>query len=510
MKKQILTLAMIILALCTFAQNAGSLDLTFNGTGYVVTNVSTGDDWGRSVVIQPNGKIVVGGRSYDTQWKFSLVRYLTNGTLDPSFGTAGKVVTPMGVEGGAYSIARQSNGKIVLAGYYNNGTNYDFALARYDTTGALDLTFNGTGKLSTAFGSASDVAHVVAIQPDQKIIAAGYSSNGTNYDIAIARYNTNGALDAGFGTGGKVTISAGSYDDDVYGIAIQPNGKIILAGYSFNGATNQGVMIRFLPNGTLDNTFGSGGMMLTPNTSQWDTFLSIALQSNGKIIGSGYHTANGVNRNFAILRYDTTGVLDPSFAGNGIVTTDFSGNDDEAYGVVVQPNGQIVAAGYSINGTAKTFGLARYNSNGALDNTFGTAGLTSTNLGNPDAYGISVALQADGKIVVAGRANGSSNLDYAVARYFGSEITSVQTNDAENEISIYPNPADKTINVSFVQLNVNESVNAAIYDLQGRNILQNQLNSLSYEIDISDLSPGIYILKLDCRGKNMIRKFVKD
>jgi uncharacterized delta-60 repeat protein len=510
MKNHFLFLGLILTTICSFAQTPGSLDGTFNTTGYVVTPITSGDDWGRSVVIQPNGKIVVGGRSYDTQWKFSMARYLINGALDPSFGTGGKVVTAMGMEGGAYSIARQSNGKLVMAGYYNNGSNYDFALARFDTTGALDLTFNSTGKVSTAIGSASDVAHAVAIQTDQKIVVVGYSNNGTNYDIALTRYNTNGALDATFGSGGKVVTPVGSYDDDVYGLVIQPNGKIVVAGYSFNGTTNQGVLARYLPGGTLDNTFGTNGIVLLPNGGQWDNFFSLARQSDGKLVCGGYHSPATTNRNFTILRFDTTGVLDPTFSGNGVVQTDFYGNDDEAYGVVVQPNGQIVAAGYAINGTAKNFALTRYNANGTVDNTFGSSGIVTTPLGNPNAYGISLALQTDGKIVVAGRADGTTNVDFAVARYNGSLITSVNDSPDQNDVMLFPNPATDKLFIDYPNLYAPKEVSIKICNIQGSILMSQTLLKNTPEINVAHLPKGLYFISITLDRKTIIKKFVKE
>ncbi len=501
---------MFLLALRAFSQVPGSLDNSFNGTGYVITNVSTGDDWGRSVIIQPNGRIVVAGRSYDSQWKFSMVRYLTNGTMDASFGNAGKVVTAVGMEGEAYGMARQSDGKLVLAGDYNNGSNYDFALARYDSTGVLDPSFSSNGLLSTALGSSQDVAHVVAIQPDQKIVVAGYSSNGTYHKIGVVRYNTDGSLDGTFGSGGIVVTTVGSLDDDAYGLLIQPDGKILVAGYTNNGSTNQGVIIRYTATGTLDNTWGTGGIALAPNTGGYDTFFSLAIESSGKILAAGYHSVTTTNRDFAILRYTTTGVLDNTFGTNGVRLTDFSGNNDEVYGLLIQPDGMLVAAGYSNNGTANTFALARYSSTGTIDAAFGNSGKVTTALGNPDAYGISVALQTDGKIVVAGRANGATNIDFAVARYNGTLTTGIQENSLNNSISIYPNPSDDKINI-----NIPESIGGrqnilTIYDTHGLLVKKISLNNLTTSVDLSSFSKGLYFINIEMDGKNMTEKFIRE
>ncbi|MEI6766689.1 MAG: T9SS type A sorting domain-containing protein [Bacteroidota bacterium] len=492
MKTLTFAVTLILSVLGLYAQTPGALDGTFNTTGYNVNDLSGGDDWGRSVLLQPNGKIIVAGRSYDTKWNFSLERLLPDGTLDAGFGTSGKVITPMGMEGGAYAAARQTDGKIVLAGYYNNGSNYDFALARYDTTGALDVTFDSDGKLSLAIGTAQDVAHAVCIQPDQKILVAGSAGNGSNTDIALARFLSNGAIDPGFGTSGKLTTPVGTGDDDAWSITLQPNGKILVAGYSIAGSDLRAVLIRYLPNGTLDNTFGTGGIAQTASTGQSNVFFSVERQSDGHILCSGYNSLGTTNRNFLIIRTDTTGAADPAFGTGGRVLTDFSGNNDEAYSLLIQPNGQIVAAGYSDNGSVKAFALARFSAAGVLDNAFGTGGLVTTTVGSPDAYGVDAALQPDGKIVVAGRANGASNVDFAVARYNGTILTGVEDELPQLVFSVYPDPVSDFLNIDLT----NGEYKMTILDIEGRVILEKSNITNHEKLSVSGFAPGIYVIHI--------------
>jgi uncharacterized delta-60 repeat protein len=181
------------------------------------------------------------------------------GDLDTTFDSDGKVTTAIGAsDNEAYSVAIQSDGKIVAAGSSKNGSNYDFALARYNTDGTLDTNFGTGGKVITAIGSSTDVAESVAIQSDGKIVAAGFSNNGSNNDFALVRYNTNGTLDTTFDSDGKVTTAIGSANDAAYSVAIQSDGKIVAAGFSNNGSNNDFALVRYNTNGSLDTSFGTG------------------------------------------------------------------------------------------------------------------------------------------------------------------------------------------------------------------------------------------------------------
>ena len=181
---------LITVAAHPVAAAAGDLDTSFDSDGKVTTEVGSTDDFARSVAIQSDGKIVAAGFSSNgSDWDFALVRYNTDGSLDTSFDTDGKVTTAIGSgDDHAVSVAIQSDGKIVAAGYSDNGSDNDFALVRYNTDGSLDASFDGDGKVTTAIGSDWDQAYSVAIQSDGKIVAAGYSYNGSNWDFALARY----------------------------------------------------------------------------------------------------------------------------------------------------------------------------------------------------------------------------------------------------------------------------------------------------------------------------------
>jgi uncharacterized delta-60 repeat protein len=341
----------------------------------------------------------------------------TPGALDPSFGTGGKLTTAFGAGGaGAGALAVQPDGKLVAAGNGYNGFNQDFALARYNPDGSPDTSFNGTGKVTTAFGSDGEYAYALALQPDGKLVAAGESDNGSNYDFALARYNPDGSLDTGFNGTGKVTTAIGSGDDDAYALALQPDGKLVAAGISDNGFQSVFALARYNPNGSLDSSFNGTGIVTTAIGSDGDYAYALALQPDGKLVAAG-ESYNGSDDVFALARYNPDGSPDTSFNGTGIVTTTFGGDHDHANALALQPDGKLVAAGESHNGSDDVIALARYNPNGSLDTSFNGTGKVTTAIGSARDVAAALALQPDGKLVAAGHSNNGSNSDFALARY---------------------------------------------------------------------------------------------
>ena len=403
----------------------GAPDATFgSGFGTVITPIGSGTDVAYSLALQPDGMIVVAGTcSNGTDYDFCLARYLANGALDTNFNGIGKVITAIGNgNDGAYSVALQPDGKIVVAGSCLNGTTYDFCLARYSASGALDLSFNGTGKVITAIGSGNDAAYSVALQPDGKIVVAGRCSNGTNTDFCLARYLASGALDLSFNGTGKVITMIGNGGDVARGVALQPDGKIVVAGYCINGTTYDFCLARYLASGALDLSFNGSGTVITPIGVGDDYAISLALQPDGKIIVAGV-CSNGANSDFCLARYLANGAFDTSFNSTGKVITPIGSSDDYGYSVALQPDGKIVVAGYCSNGANLDFCLARYLANGTLDTSFGSTGKVITAIGSSTDVANSAALQPDGKIVVAGYCSNGSNDDFCLARYEGGPNT---------------------------------------------------------------------------------------
>jgi uncharacterized delta-60 repeat protein len=407
---------------------AGDLDPTFGSGGKVTTDLGGVANHGRSVTLQSDGKIVVAGFLYGSSNRdFALVRYNTDGSLDPSLGTGGKVITDLGTDNDTgLSVAVQSDGKIVVAGYSGSGgapVPFDFALVRYNTDGSLDPSFGTGGEVITDLGGPVDTAFSMALQSDGKIVVAG--SSGTyfptqNFNFALVRYATDGSLDPSFGSGGKVITDFGGASDSGQSVAVQSDGKIVVAGSS---GTNPGnldfALVRYNTDGSLDPSFGTGGKVTTNLGGSQETAFSVVVQSNGKIVVAG-RSGNGSNDDVALVRYNTDGSLDPSFGTGGEVITALGGYIDEGDSVAVQSDGKIVVAGASSNGSNYDIALVRYASDGSLDPSFGSGGKIITDLSAGNDVAHALAFQIDGKIVVAGYSYNGSNDDFAVVRYLGT------------------------------------------------------------------------------------------
>ena len=363
---------------------------------------------------------------------------LTAASLDTSFSSDGKVTTDFGSTDEAYAVALQTDGKIVAAGKRGG----DFAVARYNADGSLDTSFSSDGKVTTDFGTTFEAARGVAVQSDGKIVAAGYTGSGSATDFAVARYNADGSLDTSFSSDGKVTTAIGSASDIAWAMALQSDGKILVAGSSNNGTNNDFALVRYNANGTLDTSFSGDGKVTTAIGSGASSAAGMALQSDGKIVLAGYV---GFRDDFALARYNTDGSLDTSFSSDGKVITDGGGTLDAANAVTVQSDGKIVAAGH-IN-SLTTLGMIRYTSAGALDTSFGTGGkLTASGTLAANA----VAMHRGDGIVVAS----SSNNDFALLRYYldgtldttfgsnGKVTTDINSSaDAAYSIAVHPDTA---------------------------------------------------------------------
>ncbi len=397
----------------------GTYQVSVSGesNGKVITDFG-GDDSGNSMAIQSDGKILVAGfTENENGGDFALARYNSDGTLDNTFSVDGKIITDFGGNDYGWSVVIQSDGKILVAGdaYNESNNDYDFAVVRYNSDGTLDHTFSDDGKVITDFGGGGDFGRSMVIQSDGKIFVAGDSDG----DFALARYNSDGTLDNTFSGDGKLTTDFGDVDS-CKTIAIQSDGKILVAGYAYNGSNNDYdfAVVRYNSDGTLDNTFSDDGKVATDFGGN-SYGRSMVIQSDGKILvaGDAYNESNN-DWDFAIVRYNADGTLDNTFSDDGKVTTDF-GDDDSGYSITIQSDGKILVAGETHNiGDGCDFAVVRYNSDGSLDNTFSEDGKVVTDFGD-DNFAYSIAIQSDGKILVTGNAYNESNdeFDFALARY---------------------------------------------------------------------------------------------
>ena len=419
--------AAAVFAALSIGAAAGVLDTSFGGDGKVVTNLTRRDDAASALAIQADGKIVVAGDG--------VARYNSDGTLDTRFSGDGKVKTSFV----ATAVAIQADGKIVVAGWAGIQPGrgpYDatFALARYNRDGTLDASFGVKGKVRTDFTATWDGASGVAIQADGRIVVVGTAGSGVDTKFALARYNSDGTLDASFGVKGKVMTEFTAWSDGAKGVAIQADGRIVVAGIAGEGLVKDRsaprwarwreldakfALARYNSDGTLDASFGVKGKAMTEFTSGSDSANGVAIQADGKIVAAGVAGDYSGHPRFALARYHSDGTLDAAFGVNGKVRTFVSAWGDAANGVAIQADGKIVAAGVAADqaGNSK-FALARYNSDGTLDASFGVDGKVKTDFTPRGDGATGVAIQADGRIVAAGMANsGRSKMTVALARY---------------------------------------------------------------------------------------------
>ncbi|MGX7666375.1 T9SS type A sorting domain-containing protein [Flavobacterium pedocola] len=519
MKIQLLRTIPCIIGIFSFivvhAQQSGTLDSSFGNGGKVITDIGivngsgTGNDHAWSVAIQNDGKIVVAGHTHNTSmYDFAVVRYNNDGSLDTTFDDDGKVTTDFGLNDYAYSVAIQNNGKIVVAGDVEHSefpfpVQHKFGLSRYNSDGSLDSTFGTDGKVITRVsGSGACYGRSVAIQSDGKIVVAGNSAYVSHIDFALVRYNSDGSLDTTFGSNGEVTTNIPGYG--LFSMVIQKNdGKILVSGGDFT-------LARYNSDGSLDTTFDSDGIATVsdfggPDNSGAGNLLTI--QNDGKIVSVG-----GYNDGFALVRFNSDGTLDTSFDFDGKVITEIGVYTDVARSVAIHQDGRIIVAGRSGNGLNYDFAVACYNNDGSLDTTFGTGGKVTTSFGGYEEYGNSVAIQSDGKVVVAGLVSDGSFTDFALARYNAVTLGVGDNALANNTLKVYPNPFSGTATVSF-SLNESEKVSLKIFDLNGRSIKSISENFLaagshSFTFDGEQLNSGIYLLQLKGESFSKTEKLV--
>jgi uncharacterized delta-60 repeat protein len=358
------------------------------------------------IALQPDNKLIAAGTALN---QFALARFNPDGSLDLNFDEDGKVTTSIGANAAGAGVVIQSDNKIVVAGTAGS----DFALARYNSDGSLDSDFGADGIVTTTFGVIAAGSGLV-IQPDGKLVLAGTAGD----DFAVARYNLDGSLDPGFDFDGVVTTGFGTAADAA-GAVLQPDGKIVLAGtVGESYYENCFALTRYNLDGSLDAAFGGGGKVIAGYIGDYSYANAVTMQSDNKIIVAGFQ---GVyfGATFTLLRFNPDGSLDTTFGEEGIVHTDLAGEYDYAYAVTMQPDNIIIAAGGAgifcqCDFPYTDFGMARYHPDGSLYS------VVTTDISGINDWVYALLVQPDGKIVLAGgglHVWGGTPREFAVARY---------------------------------------------------------------------------------------------
>jgi uncharacterized delta-60 repeat protein len=404
------------------------LDQDFGDEGKVTTDLGRAE--ARAVAIDSQGRIVVAGSTGDGSADFALARYMPDGSLDPAFGTGGVVTTDFGGYDPASEVALDSSGRIVVGGSSLTPSGTHAALARYRANGSLDPSFGSGGKVVTDLGADEPSVGAMIIDSEGRIVLAGqtyrYHDEYNYYDYLVARLTPSGKPDPSFGHGGTVGTDFGVLES-ARALALDSRNRIIAAGrWSNYGEEYAFAVARYGPNGALDPSFGSGGTVTTQFANDaYDAYSdsadAVAIDDQDRIIAGGGGGESGDD--FALVRYGPGGALDPSFGDGGKVQTSF-GAFESAAALAIDPRGRIVAVGSRGTRSSARFALARYRPTGSLDGSFGIGGRVTTGFGPAtQATAAGAAIDSQGQIVAVGTRSDASGSDFALARYTGLDGT---------------------------------------------------------------------------------------
>ena len=515
MKATLTCIILVLLALCgsVSAQTTGTLDPTFNGTGKVVYDRDNMDLY-QDVKVQPDGRIVTVGTSYNPSWAavIEVTRYNTDGSFDASFGTGGHYNYSTGVETGANKCIIKNNGKILICGYTTDYATYSMVIIQLNANGTPDATFGTQGVVITQTNSGEKNAFSMALQGDGKILLAGYAVNSDYRNAPVVlRFSSAGVLDTSFGTNGVATVPVTEIDNDFAAVSVQSDGKIVAAGHISNGMSWFSLLVaRFDQNGILDPGYGTAGVVNLNIGNVDDEFFDMVLTGNDQAILTGFVVSQAdLSYHLLLMKLTNGGYPSISFGLDGYTTW---GDVPYTFGdaMVLQPDGKILVAGCTgaLAPGNNDWALWRFEANGNIDNTFGTNGVVTTEFSGNADEALGIALSQD-KIVIAGKTRNAANkLDFAVARYMNDVNVSVSVPESADlqKFSVSPNPVQRNGNVSMTyKLNEAENVSIEMVNMTGSVVMTLPIGNKAAGNHTSqfnlpaNITGGIYFLRI--RGK---------
>lgn len=496
----LMVLALMFPNLGTYAQ-WGTLDPSFGGDGIVTTWFNHWTYNVRWVGVQPDGKVIGAGEGGPD--RFTVVRYNSDGTPDSTFGGSGIASLSMTVDGSAFvgSGLLQPDGKIVVSGMADEPSSSGMALARFNADGSVDGTFGINGIVVTDVTPDWDGFYSVALRSDSGIVAVGRTTTNNDFDrIIVAQYDAFGVLDTTFGDAhsGLFRLPEWPYGHTARDVAIQSDGKILVAGYGDVGQDDSFVILRLLPDGTLDDSYGSGGITTTYVGHPSNAF-ALALEPDGKAVVAGSAEDFFGHVVFAAARYTTDGALDPTFGTNGMVTNYFPGSSwAQAYDVAIMPDGHIVLAGTAQFDEYK-FAIACYDSTGVLDPTFGNYGMQVTAVALDAGVAYAATADGEGRLIVGGHApyfvDGWWYGMFALARYSMAAVGAEEFGWNGREALVFPNPAKRSIMIDGVR----SGDRATVRSVCGQLVLS--VLTDDGVVDVASLRPGSYFLEVERAGR---------
>ena len=497
LKYFIISLALPTIMYC----QEGELDLSFNGNGKYILEKNYSQEEALDVKMQADGKLVMVGYTIpSSRSEVEVLRLDAYGNPDQKFGSQGIVETDFGTyESSGRGLDIQPDGKIIITGIAQNGSgDRGMGLVRLQSNGALDNSFGDSGRVYMPINGYSQNFPSVMVLPNGKIVVAGsyYDQDGK---AILARFNANGQLDYTFADSGIATISAAN-SLTINRFMLKPDGRFIGAGFTYSNNRTAFVIVQFNQNGTPDASFGGNGISVI-NFPDYARAYGLALQSDGKIVVCGSVLDNGLDY-FALVRLETDGTLDQSFGTNGKASHPILSNDAQAKSVHLMGDGKIIVAGQAYGLWNFDFAVARFGADGQIDLSFSLDGFVTKNIGSGREQVYNSLLQPNGRLVVVGSThddNYSVN-NIAAARFLGG-VGSIGNEEYSHDIpfSIYPNPASEWLRVESAE-DV-QHLKLRLIDGLGRTVGEWQGSAPQPELDVSHLSPGLYFLSISVNGR---------
>lgn len=486
-------LACSLLCSHVLSAQSGELDSSFAGDGVATLGITAADDEFKALVVQPDGKpVAVGYTAENGDPDLLLARFTSEGMPDNTFGTNGRVVLDVGDIDAFWAVALQADGRIVAAGLTSAvGSGDRVAVARFNADGSADGTFATGGLAALDLGSDSDRAWDLALQADGRIVVTGSThSGGNDYDPFLVRLTTAGALDASFNGTGILVTDVGTEDGSAVGVAVQPDGRIVQAGYASAGGIYTGYVRRYLADGTVDNGFNGTGVSLLglAGPALHSSATSVMITADG-ILVPGYLVAE--NYDMAVWKFDADGLPDVSFSSDGIAEVGLGAEADLALQVDVLPDGHLVLAGFSANGhPSGAVTVALLHADGSAETGFGDAGHAAFDLvpgGLDNALGL--GHDADGRILLAGFLD-DGGFDGFVARVLVSGPAGIEEGtSAGAPLKAWPVPAKDHLLLSGAATGM-----VQLFDAAG-GLVRTQRPLGDRRIDLEGLPGGLYTLR---------------
>ncbi|MEO1030703.1 MAG: T9SS type A sorting domain-containing protein [Bacteroidota bacterium] len=505
--KKITLIICLFLTTFIYPQEVGDLDASFGDNGKVITSINPGADVAYAVGLQDDQKIVVAGYSFSSTFgdDFACLRLNTDGSLDNTFGNGGIVTldVQLGSDDRVKSLDIQLDGKIVLAGYSDDGSDRNAAIVRLNTDGSLDTGFGNQGIVLTDFeNNQQDEVNAVKIRDlNGDIIVGGTSVINTNLSKpVVARYDSDGNLDTSFNSTGIrllwITNTDDQYRFSLEDLDVKPNGKITAVGWRdfvqfAHDADYWACKIN--ANGDMDSTFSPDGVRVYNGSFNGeDKAFSVLIKPNDNLLISGAGAISELATDFTI--FETTSVGD--VISSPVTSVEFDTTiipHDTAYGMKEDVNGRYIVVGSSgTPSTERTIALARLNSDLSVDSNFGTSGKVTTTFNSNDLNeAFDLSIQTDNKIVVVGY----TGTDMVVARYITEENLSVSDETLNTSLELYPNPFNETLKLVFENTNSLDN-QITIYNSKGIEVFSKTLNSNVVTLDLGFLASGLYLYQM--------------